>query len=227
MIAALLSLAALASAIATPAPGIPNPVSIFYSGRGPVKTYAVDCWSGPGERGTWFGVTGSTYTQQEALVYTPLPTAPSEQMPKPSVLYCFGTDGKPGIIQGAPQGFVLPAGTRVESYPTAEIMMKRRVNGKTDMFGVSIPILDSTVLTSGPDGVTVRNSAHDMTIYPPGTFVMIEAGTSVGYYRPGTTLHESTQATASGCTVTTIGANGASSTSHFDRDCSSVQVGEK
>ncbi len=201
---------------------IPNPVAIQHQFMGTEQTYSVDCWSSYGVHGTWVSVTDSTLTTQEALIYHPFPGPPSARPPTISVLYCYGSDGKPGTISGAPAGEVLPTGSRVVVNKTAMIMLSNVVNGKPRGMGLSVMLDDDTRIDSRASGIVVR-ALHSIMVYPAGSTLTVGGGEVVGYIRPGTVLRP--KPAVSGCTVSYIDANNQPvKTVHYLKNCTEMPL---
>jgi|GEM_PF-4148591 len=206
------------------AQNIPNPVKVVYDFKAPGQTYNVDCWSTPGIRGTWLAVTGTTFTTQQALIYVPQP--PSYPAPvKSSILYCFASDGKPGIIAGAPQGLILPPQSRVQAYPTVVIML-HGADGRTSTVATAASLEDDARIDSGPSGIVWRRDDHDVTIYPPGSTLTLGGGEGYAYFRPGQTLGPvMAEANEAGCTVSYINSrNEVSRTRHYAHACPEISA---
>ena len=209
------------------AQNVPNPVQILYGFKAPNQTYKVHCWSDPGIRGTWLRITDSTFTTQDALIYAPQPPTSAEHTSaEPSILYCFAADGKPGIISGAPPGVLLPPGSRVEVYRTAQIMLTHLVDGRKYGVGVSVFLDDHTRIVSGATGIVVRSNQHEIKVYPVGATLTIGGGEGVGYFRPGAALTQlQSMRNVNGCAVSYINDRGeVARTVHYAQNCPYVQL---
>lgn len=220
-LASLTFAATLASASAPAAQSIPNPVQLMYQVASSAKVASIDCWSEPGQRGTWLKVTGSTYTSQEALVYNLPQKLPLGELLQPAILYCIASDGRPGFIRGAPKSLTLSAGTRLDVFQTAQIVTERSVNGKLQTSGTEVALQPGVEVNGGPSGVTVQ-TAHHMTVYPAGATVTVGSGYAVNYTPPTANLRPGKALSVDGCTVTTIDASGANHTAYFTTDCYAV-----
>ena len=213
--------AALANASASAAQSIPNPVQLTYQVALSAKVASIDCWSEPGQRGTWLKVTGSTYTSQEALLYNLPQTLPLAELRQPAILYCIASDGQPGFIRGAPKSLMLSAGTRIDVFQTAQIVTDRSVGGKIQASGGEIALQPGVEVRGGPNGVTVQ-TAHHMTVYPAGATVTVGSGYAVSYTPPTANLRPGKTHVEGGCTVDTIDASASTHTTHFATDCYAV-----
>ncbi|MDQ6930469.1 MAG: hypothetical protein M3126_07375 [Candidatus Eremiobacteraeota bacterium] len=200
---------------------VPNPAMLTYGFRGPSKTYSVDCWSAPEARGTWLAVTESTYTTQPALIYNPVP--PRLEDFRARILYCFASDGKPGLISGAPPGLLLPPGTRVEVRTSILVLMRHVVAGKDELLAEQLALGDEGWLESGPEGIVAHLSPHQITVYPAGARLTVGRGSEVGFYRPGIKLTPPTHVgVPDGCSALVYDNNGRSKTLHYAQDCTKV-----
>lgn len=225
----ILIVATLVVPVSAPAQGIANPLRVVYHGMAANTPYTVSCLSAPRSPGTWLAITGTTYTTQEALVRIGLPPGLGSAE-RSSILYCFGSDGRPGIIAGAPPQLLLPPGSRVTVYPTAEVMLTSTVGRQRSAHGFAVTLNDDAHIHAGPAGVLVREGEHDISVYPAGATLDIGSGETIEYSRPRTNTTTGVNAPPNaasgpqGCAVSYLDSQGAvARVSHDARRCSVVE----
>ena len=239
--AALLCAPALAQTLPNPivvvSPAPSNLVKIVNGKEQPVSVhpstpYTVTCLSSSSAKGTWRQITTSTYISQQALKYNPTDAPQQIDLFTASVLYCIGSDGKPGTIQGAPASLILAVGSTFDVVPLATVILPSTLPNLPVHRTAGVPFDPAIALRSGPAGVAVISS-HDMVVYPPGSRLFVGGGLTFEYLKPGQAsgiFHRQQLPTNSdnGCTVSFANDTGKiNRTERYDRDCDAIDLAKR
>ena len=161
-----------------------NPVVIVESSGIQDKVRSVTCSGGSLGLGTWLRVFGTTVTSQEALInQVPEPTHLDKNADiRPSILYCFGPDGRPGEIVDPPKALLLPVGTRVTVGASLNVLFGQDEHAKIGA-GFTIPA-NGGMMHVDKRG-SVFSDGYSIWIVPRDVVVTMGNGYSVLYERPG------------------------------------------